>query len=120
MDQQIQYCTTSDGVRLAYSIIGNGTPMVRTPHWFAHLEYDLKGPIFRHQILGLAYHHSLLRYDGRGLGLSQREVTGISFEQEVKDLETVVDHAGLKRFILFGLSAGGAVEIGRASCRERV
>jgi hypothetical protein len=44
MEQQIQYCTTRDGVRLAYSVIGKGTPMVRTPHWFAHLEYDLKGP----------------------------------------------------------------------------
>ena len=57
MHQEIRYCTASDGVRLAYSIIGKGKPIVRTPHWFAHLEYDLKGPIFRHQILGLA--HSL-------------------------------------------------------------
>jgi pimeloyl-ACP methyl ester carboxylesterase len=115
MEQQIRYCTTSDGVRLAYSVIGNGTPMVRTPHWFAHLEYDLKGPIFRHQILGLAYHHSLLRYDGRGLGLSQREVAEISFERVVEDLETVVDHAGLKRFILVGLSQGSAVAAAYAS-----
>jgi hypothetical protein len=43
MEQQIQYCTTRDGVRLAYSVIGKGAPMVRTPHWFALLEYDLKG-----------------------------------------------------------------------------
>jgi pimeloyl-ACP methyl ester carboxylesterase len=115
MDQQIQYCAASDGVRLAYSIIGKGTPIVRTPHWFAHLEYDLKGPIFRHQILGLAHHHSLLRYDGRGLGLSQREVAEISFERVVEDLETVVDHAGLKRFILVGLSQGSAVAAAYAS-----
>jgi hypothetical protein len=38
MYQEIQYCTAPDGVRLAYSIIGKGTPpVVRTPHWFAHL-----------------------------------------------------------------------------------
>jgi pimeloyl-ACP methyl ester carboxylesterase len=115
MDQQIQYCAASDGVRLAYSIIGKGTPIVRTPHWFAHLEYDLKGPIFRHQILGLAHHHSLLRYDGRGLGLSQREVAEISFEHVIEDLETVVDHVGLERFILVGLSQGGAVAAAYAS-----
>src|SRR5436190_248195 len=72
MHQEIQYCTASDGVRLAYSKIGKGTPVVRTPHWFAHLEHDLKGPIYRHQILGLAHRHTLLRYDGRGIGLSQR------------------------------------------------
>jgi pimeloyl-ACP methyl ester carboxylesterase len=80
--------------------------MVRTPHWFAHLENDLKGPLYRHRILGLAHHHSLLRYDGRGLGLSQRDVADISFARLVEDLETVVDHVGLKKFILVGLSQG--------------
>jgi hypothetical protein len=79
MHQEIQYCTASDGVRLAYSKIGKGTPVVRTPHWFAHLEHDLKGPIYRHQILGLAHRHTLLRYDGRGIGLSQRQVADTSF-----------------------------------------
>ena len=115
MHQEIRYCTTSDGVRVAYSIIGKGTPIVRTPHWFGHLEYDLKGPIFRHQILGLAHRHSLLRYDGRGMGLSQREKANIAFDRLVEDLETVVDSAGLERFVLVGLSQGGAVAIAYAS-----
>jgi pimeloyl-ACP methyl ester carboxylesterase len=117
MHQEIKYCTMSDGVRLAYSTIGmgKGTPIVRIPHWFAHLEYDLKGPIFRHQILGLAHDHSLLRYDARGLGLSQREVTEISFDRAVEDLETVVDHVGLERFILVGLSVGASTAIAYAS-----
>jgi ABC-type uncharacterized transport system substrate-binding protein len=44
---------------------------------------------------GLAHRHSLLRYDGRGLGLSQREVKEISFNRLVEDFETVVNHAGL-------------------------
>jgi pimeloyl-ACP methyl ester carboxylesterase len=95
MQQKIQYCTTPDGVRLAYSMIGKGTSIVRTPHWFAHLEYDLQGPIFRHQILVLAHRHSVLRYDGRGIGLSQRDISEISFDRLVADLETVV--AGLER-----------------------
>ncbi|HEX5866017.1 MAG TPA: alpha/beta fold hydrolase [Casimicrobiaceae bacterium] len=115
MHQEIQYCTASDGVRLAYSIISKGTPIVRTPHWFAHLEYDLKGPIFRHQILGLAHYHSLLRYDARGMGLSQRDVADTSFDRQVEDLETVIDSAGLERFVLVGLSQGGAVAIAYAS-----
>jgi pimeloyl-ACP methyl ester carboxylesterase len=115
MHQEIQYCMTSDGVRLAYSIIGKGTPIVRTPHWFAHLQYDLTGPIFRHSILGLAHQHSLLRYDGRGIGLSQRDVPEITFDRLVEDLETVVDRAGLERFILIGLSQGGAVAIAYAN-----
>jgi len=117
MHQEIQYCTTPDGVRLAYSVIGKGTPIVRTPHWFSHLEYDLQGPIFRHQILGLAHRHSVLRYDGRGMGLSRRDVRDLSFDRQVEDLETVVESSGLKRFALLGLSAGAAVAIAYASRR---
>lgn len=115
MDQQIQYCTTPDGVRLAYSTIGKGTPIVRTSHWFAHLEHDLKSPVTRHILLGLTHHHSLLRYDARGIGLSQRDVADISFQRWVADLETVVDRAGLDRFILLGLSQGAAQAIAYAA-----
>jgi pimeloyl-ACP methyl ester carboxylesterase len=117
MHQEIQYCATPDGVRLAYSVIGKGTPIVRTPHWFAHLEYDLQGPVYRHQILGLAHRHTLLRYDGRGIGLSQRNVTDLSFNRLVDDLETVVDSAGLESFALLGLSQGVAVAIAYATRR---
>jgi pimeloyl-ACP methyl ester carboxylesterase len=109
--QEIQYCTTSDDVRLAYSVIGKGTPIVRTSHWFSHLEYDLKYPVYRHLILGLAHRHSVVRYDGRGLGLSQRDVTENSFERWISDLECVVDALSLKRFVLFGMSQGAPISI---------
>jgi hypothetical protein len=79
--QEIQYCRTSDDVRLAYSVIRKGTPIVRASHWLSHLEYDLKYPVYRHLILGLAHRHSVIRYDGRGMGLSQREVPEISFDR---------------------------------------
>lgn len=110
-----QYCVTPDGVRLAYCVMGNGMPLVRTPHWFAHLDNDLKSPIFRYQILSMSHRHRLLRYDGRGLGLSQRDVPPLTFEQIVQDFETVVDRAGFERFALVGLSQGGATAITYAS-----
>jgi pimeloyl-ACP methyl ester carboxylesterase len=107
VDQQIQYCTAPDGVRLAYSIIGKGKPpMVRTPHWFAHLEHDLESPVFRGMILAQAQQHQFLRYDARGIGLSQRDHVDISFEKWVSDLETVIDAARFDKFILLGLSQG--------------
>jgi pimeloyl-ACP methyl ester carboxylesterase len=115
MQQQIQYCTTPDGVQLAYSQIGNGTPLVRLPHWFAHLEYDLKSPITQHMTLGLSHRHKLLRYDARGIGMSQREVGDISFDRWVDDLATVVDKVGLARFALVGLSQGAAIAIAYAA-----
>jgi pimeloyl-ACP methyl ester carboxylesterase/DNA-binding CsgD family transcriptional regulator len=52
-----------------------------------------------------------LRTDERGCGLSDRDVAEISFEALVRDLEAVVDAAGLERFCLFGTSQGGAMAI---------
>lgn len=112
--QQIQYCTTSDGVRLAYSVMGKGMPIVRAAHWLTHLEYDLKSPVWRHFVLGLAHRHTLVRYDARGEGLSQREVDEISFDKWLADLESVVDAAKLDRFILLGVSQGASVSIAYA------
>lgn len=114
MQQDIQYCTASDGVRLAYSIIGKGPRLVRTSHWFAHLEHDLTSPIFRPNILGLAQRHELLRYDARGIGLSQRDVD-VTFDKFVDDLETVIDAAKFDRFTLLGLSQGCAQAIAYAA-----
>ncbi|MBV8799892.1 MAG: alpha/beta fold hydrolase [Alphaproteobacteria bacterium] len=112
--QQIQYCTTTDGVRLAYSVMGKGSPIVRAAHWLTHLEYDLKSPVWRHFVLGLAHRHTLIRYDARGEGLSQRDVDEISFDKWLTDLETVVDAAKLDRFILLGVSQGASVSIAYA------
>lgn len=115
MQQHIQYCTAPDGVRLAYSIIGHGPKLVRTPHWFSHVEHDLDSPVMRHTILALAHHHTVLRYDARGIGMSQREGIEITFDRLVQDLETVVDSAKFERFILFGLSQGCAQAIAYAA-----
>jgi pimeloyl-ACP methyl ester carboxylesterase len=112
--QQIQYCTSPDGVRLAYSVMGKGTPIVRAAHWLTHLEYDLKSPVWRHFVLGLAHRHTLVRYDARGEGLSQREVDEISFDKWVTDIETVVDAAKLDRFVLLGVSQGASVSVAYA------
>ena len=49
--------------------------------------------------------------DERGCGLSDRDVADISFEAWVRDLEAVVDAAGLDRFALFGHSQGGAIAV---------
>jgi len=114
MDQQIQYCTTSDGVRLAFAVTGKGSPIVRPSHWLTHLEYDLKSPVWRHLVLGLSQRHSLVRFDARGEGMSQRDVADISFERWVDDLETVVDKLALEKFTLFGISQSASVAIAYA------
>jgi class 3 adenylate cyclase/pimeloyl-ACP methyl ester carboxylesterase len=113
-EQEIQFCTAPDGVQIAYSRIGRGPPLVKTGNWMTHLEFDFESPIWRHLYRELARDHTLIRYDARGNGLSDREVEHVSFETFVHDLEAVVDAAGVERFALLGLSQGCAVSIGYA------
>jgi pimeloyl-ACP methyl ester carboxylesterase len=114
LQQEIRFCTAPDGVQLAYSMIGQGSPLMKTGNWMTHLEYDLESPIWRHLYRELVKDHTLVRYDARGNGLSDRVVDEISFEAFERDLETVVDAAGLTRFALFGISQGCAVSIAYA------
>lgn len=114
LEQEIHSCTTVDGVRIAYALVGSGTPIVKAANWLNHLEYDWRSPVWRHWLRELAKDHRLVRYDERGNGLSDWEVEDISFEAFVRDLETVVDDAGLERFSLLGISQGCAVSVAYA------
>ena len=111
LPQEVRFCTAPDGVQLAYSKIGQGPPLMKTGNWMTHLEFDLESPIWRHLYRELARNHTVIRYDARGNGLSDRTVDEISFQAFVQDLETVVNAAGLERFALFGISQGCAVAI---------
>jgi pimeloyl-ACP methyl ester carboxylesterase/DNA-binding winged helix-turn-helix (wHTH) protein len=112
--QEIRFCVTADKVRLAYSTVGSGHPLVRVANCFNHLDFEWESPIWRHWVRDLAKGHSIMRYDGRGNGLSEWDVDDVSFEAWVHDLETVVDAAGLDKFALMGHSQGGAIAIAYA------
>ncbi len=84
---------------------------MRVANCFNHLDFEWGSPIWRHWVRDLARGHSLLRYDGRGNGLSERNVDDFSLDAWVQDLETVVDAAGLDKFALMGHSQGSSVAI---------
>lgn len=109
--QDLRFCTSYDGTRLAYARTGSGAPLVKAANWLSHIEYDWSSPIWRHWIEGLSRHRTLWRYDERGCGLSDRDPREVSLEAWVRDLEAVVDAAKLERFALLGLSKGVAVAI---------
>ena len=112
--QEIRYCVSGDGVHLAYATAGGGPPLVKASNWLTHLDFEWASPLWRHWWAELSRHHRVVRYDERGNGMSQRDVGGVSFDTWVRDLETVVDAAGLGRFDLLGISRGGAIAIAYA------
>ncbi len=111
LQQEVHFCTASDGVRIAYALAGQGLPVVKAANWLNHLEYDWQSPIWSRLLHELATRHRLVRYDERGNGLSDWDVDDISFEAFVRDLESVIEAAGLGRFALLGISQGCAVSI---------
>src|SRR5215475_4044641 len=111
MNQQIRFCRSHDGARIAYAITGSGPLLVKAHHWLTHLEYEFESPLWRPWIEALSREHTLLRMDQRGCGLSDSVVADISFSSWVRDLEAVVEAAGVQQFALLGHSQGAAVGV---------
>jgi pimeloyl-ACP methyl ester carboxylesterase/DNA-binding CsgD family transcriptional regulator len=113
--QSIRHCTTRDGITLAYSTIGSGPQCVEVATWLNHLESDLSSPVWGPRIEALGSKYAFLRYDGRGCGLSDRDVDDLSFESWVRDLEAVADSAKLNQFSLIGCCQGSGVAVAYAT-----
>jgi class 3 adenylate cyclase len=122
MEPRIQYAQTADGVSIAFCTMGEGIPLVHMPFIpFSHIQQEWQLPELRSWNDRLARKRMLVRYDGRGWGLSKRDVTGFSLDAHVLDLEAVVDRLGLERFALLGpLNLGPAAISYAARNPERV
>jgi DNA-binding winged helix-turn-helix (wHTH) protein/pimeloyl-ACP methyl ester carboxylesterase len=113
--QEITFCRTNDGVNLAVSCVGQGVPLVSIPTWATHLQHDWNSPARAKLWHHLAERFCLIRYDGRGFGLSDRDVADMSFATRERDLEAVVDALHLDRYALLAISAGTATAIAHAA-----
>jgi len=109
MDQEIRFCTSADGVKLAYAVSGQGPLLVLSTSWLSHLEHQWRSLAWRPWLEEFSRGYTMLRYDARGCGLSDRAVREISFETCVRDLECVLDAAGFERFALLGSCQGGTI-----------
>ena len=122
MEQQIGFCTTSDGVNIAYATVGEGPPMVYVNGWPGHLGLEWEKPVARSFVEDLAEGVTLIRYDMRGSGLSDHDVPDLSFHGWMTDLEAVIQKLKLEQFTLLslGLLAGPIAISYAASHTEQV
>jgi pimeloyl-ACP methyl ester carboxylesterase len=119
LERQIRFCTTTDGLRLAYSIMGQGPALVVPPAWVSHQELTWQQPEYRRFWGRLADHHTLVCYDRPGTGLSDRNRTEFSLDSDLQDLEKVIDHLKLKRLALMSYSCAGPVAVTYAARHPR-
>jgi pimeloyl-ACP methyl ester carboxylesterase len=114
MKQQIQFCRSADGVRIAYATSGSGPPLVYVANWLTHLKLDWQSPLWGHWFRELSRGHTLARFDARGNGLSDRDVDRLSVEAWAQDLAAVANDLELDRFPILGFCQGGATAVAYA------
>lgn len=118
--QTVKFCRTSDGITIAVGDAGGGAPLVLTPSWFGHLEYDWRNPVSAPLLHFLAERYRLVRFDIRGTGLSDRDVPTLSLEAFQQDCQTAVAAMRLDRYALFGLSTPGtAIAVAHAAAHPK-
>jgi class 3 adenylate cyclase/pimeloyl-ACP methyl ester carboxylesterase len=108
MEREVRYCTTEDGVSIAYAISGRGD------RWFVHTPNAISAAIQldvvpgrREWIEALGERFKVVEYDSRGTGLSQREYDEFTFEDPERDLSAVVESIGAEKSAVFGYLGGG-------------
>ncbi len=111
-EPQIRYCTTSDGVNIAYSTTGSGPLLLWAPDLpTCHASLEWQAPAYGPYLEPLAGEFTLVRFDARGLGLSDRDVSDFSFDARMRDLEAVIGHGVRGPFALMGNEFSGPLAI---------
>ncbi len=104
MEPRIQYARTTDGVSIAYYTLGAGMPPLlyggMAP--FSHVELEWQIPESRAFYENIAQKRKVVRFDSRGVGMSERDVSDCSSDALLLDLEAVVHSLGLEKFALMG------------------
>ena len=116
IDQRIQYARTSDGVNIAYAVTGSGPLLVIVPDPpVSHLNAEWEIPERRDRVVQFSRYRTVVRFDSRGTGLSDRGITDYSLEARMRDLEAVLARFPDEPFALFAFSHGCQLAVACAS-----
>ena len=113
MQQRIGFCSTVDGARIAYATVGAGPALV-VAEPISHLELEWEEPRVRDFWEAIGHHHTVVRYDKHGCGLSDRNRSDFSLDSEIRPIDAIVKDLGLKSFVLWGRSYEAAAAIAYA------
>ena len=108
MDPRFGFCRSADGTRIAYSVLGEGPPLLYARMWWWSMETHFRIPESRAFLERLASFASIVTFDRRGGGASERDVADLSFETESLDIASVADACRLDTFTLMGEASATA------------
>ncbi len=112
MRPAIRYLTTSDNVRLAYAVHGDGPPLVYVRGWMSHIDLYWDDMDFRSFFEAIGSRFRVVRFDMRGTGMSDRDVTDrLSLDELLLDVDAVFDHLGLDQAVVYATCYGGPIAI---------
>src|SRR6266436_6432069 len=75
LKQTLGYCTTTDGVRIAYGTVGKGPPVVLVMGSLTDVQHGVVSPMYNPALINpIAARHLIVQYDSRGFGMSDRGV----------------------------------------------
>ncbi|MCC7366027.1 MAG: adenylate/guanylate cyclase domain-containing protein [Dehalococcoidia bacterium] len=122
MEGRIQYATSPDGVSIAFSVMGDGPPLIHaTPIGWCSTKLELMPYVIEYMYAALAERYTFIRFDPRGTGLSDRDIPPLTAEVLASDIGVVADRLKLERFDLFAVSSMGPPAIAYAATHpERV
>jgi class 3 adenylate cyclase len=99
-------------IHIAYQVIGDGPfDLVFAPGFASHLDFQWEEPTQARFFGRLAAFCRLIRFDKRGVGLSDRLDKMPTLEERMEDIRAVMDEAGSDRAALLGLSEGGPLSL---------
>jgi pimeloyl-ACP methyl ester carboxylesterase len=114
MKAKTQYARNPEGQYVAFQTLGEGEPdIVFIPDWCTNLDVMWEEPTIERFLNRLASMGRLICFDKRGTGVSDPVPMGglPTFEEMMRDVESVLDAAGSQRAALIGHGDGSPIAI---------
>lgn len=108
---QIRFCKSRDGTTIAFSVTGTGPPLLWLTLHYSDNDLISPGPASKHWMDALSKFFTVITFDMRGCGLSERQPCSMTLDDWVADIEAVVDAAGLGRFAMMTVCTGSYAAI---------
>lgn len=101
LSPRLQFTKNREGKSLAYTVAGDGPPIIYTTFGGTSIEADWSSPFFRPLFDAICAKNTLVRFDEIGSGHSDLDMNSAGVEAIALDLLCVADALGIDQFGLF-------------------